>query len=93
MKEKPAPAPVNHKFLLPIAVPSSIPICPRPHEPPPSPFPAPDGFEAVYCSRVRSLVDAVYDWSRFNSRHKATIGFPASWDKTRPSPASLLGLP
>ena len=27
----------------------------------------PEGFEAVYCSRVRSLVDAVYDWSRFNS--------------------------
>ena len=26
-----------------------------------------EGFEAVYCSRVRSLVDAVYDWSRFNS--------------------------
>lgn len=28
---------------------------------------APEGVEAVYCSRVRSLVDAVYDWSRFNS--------------------------
>jgi len=27
----------------------------------------PEGFEVVYCSRVRSLVDAVYDWSRFNS--------------------------
>ena len=27
----------------------------------------PDGIEAVYSSRVRSLVDAVYDWSRFNS--------------------------
>ena len=27
----------------------------------------PEGFGAVYCSRVRSLVDAVYDWSRFNS--------------------------
>jgi hypothetical protein len=27
----------------------------------------PDGINAVYCSRVRSLVDAVYDWSRFNS--------------------------
>jgi predicted transcriptional regulator of viral defense system len=27
----------------------------------------PEGIEAVYSSRVRSLVDAVYDWSRFNS--------------------------
>ena len=25
-----------------------------------------DGAKAVYASRVRSLVDAVYDWSRFN---------------------------
>lgn len=28
--------------------------------------PAPDGETAVYSSRVRTLVDAVYDWSRFN---------------------------
>jgi predicted transcriptional regulator of viral defense system len=27
----------------------------------------PDGLEAVYSSRARSLVDAVYEWSRFNS--------------------------
>lgn len=27
----------------------------------------PDGQEMVYASRVRTLVDAVYDWSRFNS--------------------------
>lgn len=27
----------------------------------------PDGLIAVYGSRVRTLVDAVYDWSRFNS--------------------------
>ena len=26
----------------------------------------PDGEKAVYASRVRALVDAVYDWSRFN---------------------------
>lgn len=26
----------------------------------------PDGDKAVYASRARSLVDAVYDWSRFN---------------------------
>jgi predicted transcriptional regulator of viral defense system len=28
---------------------------------------SPDGIDAVYSSRVRSLVDALYDWSRFNS--------------------------
>ena len=27
----------------------------------------PDGVTTVYSSRVRTLVDAVYDWSRFNS--------------------------
>ena len=27
----------------------------------------PDGIEVAYSSRARSLVDAVYDWSRFNS--------------------------
>lgn len=26
-----------------------------------------DGQTAVYCSRARTLVDAVYDWARFNS--------------------------
>lgn len=30
-------------------------------------FTTPDGETAVYASRVRTLVDAVYDWSRFNS--------------------------
>jgi predicted transcriptional regulator of viral defense system len=30
-------------------------------------FRTPDGVEAVYSSRIRSLVDAVYDWSRFGS--------------------------
>lgn len=27
----------------------------------------PDGFELIYSSRIRTLVDAVYDWSRFDS--------------------------
>ncbi len=31
----------------------------------------PDGAVAVYSSRVRTLVDAVYDWSRFNSLPRA----------------------
>ncbi|MHB8772067.1 MAG: type IV toxin-antitoxin system AbiEi family antitoxin domain-containing protein [Syntrophales bacterium] len=30
-----------------------------------------DGERATYASRVRTLVDAVYDWSRFNSLPKA----------------------
>ena len=29
-------------------------------------FQTPEGVTAVYASRARSLVDAVYDWSRFN---------------------------
>jgi len=32
---------------------------------------AADGLTAVYSSRVRTLVDAVYDWSRFNSLPRA----------------------
>lgn len=31
----------------------------------------PDGFDAVYASRARSLVDAVYDWSRFDTLPRA----------------------
>ena len=31
----------------------------------------PDGVTTVYSSRVRTLVDAVYDWSRFNSLPRA----------------------
>ena len=34
-------------------------------------FKTPDGVEAVYSSRIRSLVNAVYDWSRFNSLPQA----------------------
>ncbi|MBL8268075.1 type IV toxin-antitoxin system AbiEi family antitoxin domain-containing protein [Steroidobacter sp.] len=30
-----------------------------------------EGLRAVYCSRVRTLLDAVYDWSRFNSLPRA----------------------
>src|SRR5262249_3182713 len=31
----------------------------------------PDGIDVVYASRARSLVDAVYDWSRFRSLPQA----------------------
>ena len=34
-------------------------------------FQTPDGAEAVYSSRSRTLVDAVYDWSRFGSLPRA----------------------
>jgi len=30
-----------------------------------------EGLTTVYCSRVRTLVDAVYDWSRFNTLPRA----------------------
>ena len=33
--------------------------------------PTPDGVVAVYSSRTRALVDAVYDWSRFNTLPRA----------------------
>lgn len=31
----------------------------------------PDGEELVYSSRTRALIDALYDWSRFNSIPRA----------------------
>lgn len=31
----------------------------------------PENIDLIYCSRARSLVDAVYDWSRFNSLPRA----------------------
>ena len=34
-------------------------------------FQTPEGIEVVYSSRVRTLVDAVYDWSRFGSLPRA----------------------
>ena len=32
---------------------------------------SPDGIDVVYASKARSLVDAVYDWSRFDSLPRA----------------------
>jgi predicted transcriptional regulator of viral defense system len=34
-------------------------------------FTTPDGIRVVYSSRARTLVDAVYDWSRFGSLPRA----------------------
>jgi predicted transcriptional regulator of viral defense system len=39
-------------------------------------FTTPDGVKVVFASRVRTLVDAVYDWSRFN-------GIPRGYDWIR----------
>lgn len=43
-----------------------------------SSFITPDGAQAVYSSRMRTLMDAVYDWSRFN-------GLPRGFDWIRNS--------
>jgi len=43
-----------------------------------SSFTTPDGARAVYSSKARTLMDAVYDWSRFN-------GLPRAYDWIRGS--------
>lgn len=42
-----------------------------------------EGLTAVYSSRVRTLVDAVYDWSRFNSLPRAFAWIRAELDAGR----------
>ncbi len=42
-----------------------------------------EGLTAVYSSRVRTLVDAVYDWSRFNSLPRAFGWIRAELDSGR----------
>lgn len=49
----------------------------------------PDGTVAVYSSRIRTLVDAVYDWSRFNSLPRAFGWIRAELASSR-APASEL---
>jgi predicted transcriptional regulator of viral defense system len=49
-----------------------------------------DGDEAVYCSRVRSLVDAVYDWSRFNGLPRAYSWIRADLAERRVTAAELV---
>ncbi|MBI4560622.1 MAG: hypothetical protein HY724_01155 [Candidatus Rokubacteria bacterium] len=50
----------------------------------------PDGRTAVYASRVRTLVDAVYDWSRFNSLPRAFAWIRAELASGRVSAAELV---
>jgi predicted transcriptional regulator of viral defense system len=50
----------------------------------------PDGFKARYASRVRSLVDAVYDWSRFNGIPRAYAWIRQELKAKRVSAAGLV---
>ncbi|TAH38048.1 MAG: hypothetical protein EYC70_05335 [Planctomycetota bacterium] len=49
-----------------------------------------DGLTVVYSSRVRTLVDAVYDWSRFNSLPRAFGWIRADLAARRVRPAELV---
>lgn len=49
-----------------------------------------DGGTLVYASRARTLVDAVYDWSRFNSLPRAYGWILADLDARRIDPARLV---
>lgn len=50
-----------------------------------------EGWTAVYSSRVRTLVDAVYDWSRFNSLPRAYGWIRGELSKERVSAVQLAG--
>jgi predicted transcriptional regulator of viral defense system len=50
-----------------------------------------EGQPAVYGSRVRTLVDAVYDWSRFNSLPRAYDWIRGELAASRVSAAALVG--
>ena len=49
----------------------------------------PSGETMVYSSRVRTLVDAVYDWSRFDSLPRAYEWIRSDIDASRVDPADL----
>jgi predicted transcriptional regulator of viral defense system len=50
----------------------------------------PEGIDLIYSSRARSLVDAVYDWSRFNSLPLAFAWIQADLTESRISTADLV---
>ncbi len=52
-------------------------------------FETPSGETLVYSSRVRTLVDAVYDWSRFDSLPRAYAWIRRDIESARISPADL----
>ena len=49
------------------------------------------GQRAVYCSRVRTLVDAVYDWSRFSSLPRGYDWIRGELTAQRVSAADMVG--
>lgn len=51
-----------------------------------------EGLIAVYSSRVRTLVDGVYDWSRFNSLPKAFNWIQSELETGRVNPEELVRL-
>lgn len=50
----------------------------------------PDGLTLVYSSRTRTLMDAVYDWSRFNSLPRGYAWIEQDLDAERVRPADLV---
>ncbi len=52
--------------------------------------PTAEGLRVVYSSRVRTLVDAVYDWSRFNSLPRAFGWIRAELKARRVAPPELV---
>ncbi|MHB1035929.1 MAG: type IV toxin-antitoxin system AbiEi family antitoxin domain-containing protein [Pirellulales bacterium] len=53
-------------------------------------FRTPDDVQVVYSSRTRTLIDAVYDWSRFGSLPRAYGWIRAEITEGRVSPADLI---
>ena len=51
-----------------------------------------EGLVAVYASRARALLDAVYDWARFNSLPRGYGWIRRELDKKRVAPAELVGM-
>jgi len=51
-----------------------------------------EGLVAVYASRARALVDAVYDWARFNSLPRGYGWIRRELDKKRVTPADLVDM-
>ncbi len=51
----------------------------------------PGGQKAVYSSRVRTLVDAVYDWSRFGTLPRAYGWISAELSARRVTPGEIVG--
>ncbi len=50
----------------------------------------PEAIDLIYSSRARSLVDAVYDWSRFDSLPRAFGWIKSDLAKSRVSPMELV---